>query len=217
MWNKKGGEGLQGFGFTVSMLLNHESTARWLVTYGVEPGPTLMTQEQHRHGDIRLCQDKLFNLGRWQKSSISIIRKKEKVGLVTLIFHSVLTTCTKWNMQRKRTHAAFSKQRSHFLTLQLFSSSAFTIMVPHFFPGMPLFMIQYSKTWDYYHQQRIWHHHNILSTCILPPTLQGQMTSWKIQEDGSRFLTGAAIRAVYTVEGQSVKTFSLFDNSCTGF
>lgn len=84
---------LQGFGFCVSMVLNHEITAGHLV----EPGPTLimMTQEQHRHGDIRLCQYKLFNLGRWQKSSISIMWKKEKVGLVTLIFHSALSTCTK--------------------------------------------------------------------------------------------------------------------------
>lgn len=96
MWNKKrrGGVNVTGVWF----LCVHGAKPRdhsKVTGHLVEPGPTLimMTQEQHRHGDIRLCQYKLFNLGRWQKSSI--MWKKEKVGLVTLIFHSALNACTK--------------------------------------------------------------------------------------------------------------------------
>lgn len=60
-----------------------------------------------------------------------------------------LLTCTK---KRERPRQCMS-----ILTLQLFSSSAFTIIVPHFFPGIPLQAKQGEVERSHSHAQCTWH------------------------------------------------------------
>lgn len=92
--------------------------------------------------------------------------------------------------------------RNMLLTLQLFSSSAFTIMVPHFFPWMPLWTDTHTYKKNCYgsrdrnHAQTQtlipWLRNLCPSSCCMtrPPTVKCRDDN---SEDTSHFLRGFAI------------------------